>query len=112
MKSVININSLLPYFLIGGIVFSFIHITINIYNDTALSAGIILFPLSLFGAYAVADRDNLSNYLYSLIRVLLITLLCLIMALLFLKINVNSYIIISMAIGLWFILQYYNYFDM
>ncbi len=100
----------IPYFLTGGTIITIIHIVTNIHNNTAMAACLTLFPLSIFGAYAIKSHKHLTQYTYSLMRVILITLICLLFLFLSLKINLHPYIFISLSLILWFILQYYNYY--
>jgi hypothetical protein len=103
---------ILGSFLIGGGIFAGIDYLVHTVNDPALAAILALVPISLMASFIIKTRGGLLTYSASLIKVAIITLICI--ALLFFSVkntNLNRYLIISLILILWLLLNavlYYN----
>ena len=103
---------ILTSFLIGGGIFAGIDYLVHTMNDPALAAILALVPISLMASFIIKTRGGLLTYSASLIKVAIITLICI--ALLFFSVkntSLNRYVIISLILILWLLLNaalYYN----
>ena len=96
-------------FLFGGIIMTLIYYSANVANNTALSAVLALLPLSIISCYVMKDKKTMISHCEHLIPVVLITLLAILLLIAFLKItDINRYLVVTVVISLWFILNFIN----
>lgn len=102
----LNITVYFFYFIIGGLLFSFIHYAANTLTDPNLSAVISLLPLSIICGYIIYDKTILENHVIAIIPVIIITAFIAVILHLSLISGINKYIAITVSLILWFIFQY------
>ena len=99
-------KNLLLSFLLGGSLFVAIYYVANILKNPDLSAIISLLPLSIICCYIIKDLEILKKYTILIIPTILITALVAFLLYVALKLNINKYITITLALLIWIVLQY------
>jgi len=102
-------NLLYPFF-IGGSVFAGVSYLANIIQDPILASIIGSLPMGLLSSYVVRSRPFLKKFSQGVLKVLVITFVCVCFLIALLKYTALGRILaISLSILLWVVLQFLRY---